>query len=255
MASLQDKVAIITGAANGIGRAAAERFAAEGAKLVLVDRDEENLRALTEGLGAAVAVCCVCDVSTEDGAARYAAAAADAWGGADVLVANAGVGGTIQPMIVSSAAEFDRVYAINVRGVWLGMRAVIPQMKARGGGSIVITSSYLGLRGTSGGAAYVASKHAVSGLMKVAALEHARDNIRVNTVNPGVIQTQLAGKMEEAFSPGDPILGRQKLLRGIPQRRYGQPQEIASLIAFLASDEASYCTGSSFSADGGQTAR
>jgi len=254
MARLQDKVAIITGAANGIGRAAAERFAAEGAKLVLVDRDEDNLRQLAASLGDNIARAVTADVSDEADTARYTQAAVDAWGGLDVLIANAGVGGTIQPMLMNSVEQFDRVYEINVRGVWLGMRAAIPLMAQRGGGSIVITSSYLGLRGVKGGAPYVASKHAINGLMKVAALEHARDSIRINTINPGVIETNLAGEMEQAFSPGDPALGRQRLLRGIPQRRYGQPAEMANLMLFLASDESSYCTGSSFSADGGQTA-
>lgn len=253
MPRLQDKVAIITGAANGIGRATAERFVSEGAKVVLVDIDADNLREIAGALGEQ-AHAVVADVSDEADTAAYAQAAVDVFGGVDVLVANAGIGGAIKPMIMNSAAEFDRIYAINVRGVWLGMRAAIPLMRVRGGGSIVITSSYLGLRGVKGGSAYVASKHAINGLMKVAALEHARDSIRVNTINPGVIETKLAGEMEAAFSPDDPALGRQKLLRGIPQRRYGQPAEMANLITFLASDEASYCTGSSFSADGGQTA-
>ena len=251
---LSEKVAIITGAASGIGRATARTFAAEGARLLLVDRDAAGLASLADELGA-TAQTLVADVADPAQAEGYVAAAVAAWGGLDVLVANAGIGGPIQPLERVSVEDFDQVYAVNVRGVWLGLRAAVPALRQRGGGSIVAVSSYLGLRGVKAGGAYVASKHAVTGLVKTAALELARDNIRVNTVHPGMIDTPLAAAMEQALSPADPALGRQKLLAGIPQRRYGQPEEIASLILFLASDAASYCTGSSFSADGGQTAR
>ena len=251
---LSEKVAIITGAASGIGRATARTFAAEGARLLLVDRDAAGLASLADELGA-TARTLVADVADPAQAEGYVAAAVAAWGGLDVLVANAGIGGPIQPLERVSVEDFDQVYAVNVRGVWLGLRAAVPALRQRGGGSIVAVSSYLGLRGVKAGGAYVASKHAVTGLVKTAALELARDNIRVNTVHPGMIDTPLAAAMEQALSPADPALGRQKLLAGIPQRRYGQPEEIASLILFLASDAASYCTGSSFSADGGQTAR
>ena len=254
MSELEGRVAIITGAANGIGRATAARFAAAGARLVLVDRDAENLGAIVEELGAERARGHVADVSDPEQAAAYVAAAQEAWGGVDVLVANAGIGGPISPLVEVSVEDFDQLYRVNVRGVWLGLRAAIPAMRSRGGGSVVITSSYLGLRGVKAGGPYVASKHAVTGMMKVAAMEHARDNIRVNAVHPGMIDTGLATAMETALSPEDPALGRQKLLRGIPQRRYGRPEEIAEVILFLASDASSYCTGSSFSADGGQTA-
>jgi NAD(P)-dependent dehydrogenase (short-subunit alcohol dehydrogenase family) len=251
---MQDHVAIITGAANGIGRATAKRLAADGVRIVAVDQDAGNLHRLVHELGDDRVCPCIADVSTEDAAARYVQQAMDSWGRVDILVANAGIGGPLSPLVAHSTADFDRVYAINVRGPWLAMRAVIPVMAAQGGGSIVLTSSYLGLRGVKGGAAYVASKHALNGLMKVAAIEHARDNIRVNTINPGIIQTQLADQLEKAISPSAPAQGQQRLLRGIPLRRYGQPEEMASLIRFLVSDEASYCTGSIFSADGGQVA-
>lgn len=255
MARLSGKVAIITGAARGIGRATAERFAREGAQMMLVDRDEEPLRALAREIGAQQARAHVADVSDPEQSVRYVAATVSAWGGVDILIANAGIGGPIMPLIQMSVEQFDQIIAVNLRGVWLGLRAAIPAMRSRGGGSIVITSSYLGLRGVQGGGAYVASKHAITGLMKTAALEHARDNIRINTIHPGLIETRLADDMERGFSPKDPDIGKQKLLRGIPMRRYGQPEEMANVITFLASDEASYCTGQTFSADGGQTAR
>ncbi|MEL6347349.1 MAG: SDR family oxidoreductase [Myxococcota bacterium] len=255
MARLDGKVAIITGAARGIGRATAERFAQEGARMMLIDRDEAPLRALARELGAERARAHVADVSDPEQSVRYVAATVSTWGGLDILVANAGIGGPIMPLIQIPVAEFDRIISVNLRGVWLSLRAAIPVMRAGGGGSIVITASYLGLRGVQGGGAYVASKHAVTGLMKSAALEHARDNIRVNTVHPGIVETRMAKTMEAGFSRDDPEEGRRRLLRGVPMRRYGQAQEIANLITFVASDEASYCTGHCFSADGGQTAR
>ncbi len=253
MEPLNDKIAIVTGAASGIGQATAARLAAAGARVLMVDVDAEGLALAAAAIDGEVLTHCadVCDPAQTAG---YVQAAVDACGGLHILIANAGISGPSAPLVDTPIAAFDQVLAVNLRGVWLALRAAIPAIKASGGGSIVITSSVLGLKGVRGGAAYVASKHGVTGLMKVAAAEHAADNIRVNCVHPGMIETPMVETLEEAMAPGDREAGRRKLLRGTPLRRYGQPEEIAALIAFLASDAAGYCTGGSYVADGGMLA-
>jgi len=246
MGRLQDRIAIITGAASGIGKATAELFAKEGASLQLVDLNPIPLLALADSLGNDVAKASIADISDAKQTRHYVDVCLENWGGIDILVANAGVFGSLKPLIEVEEEEFDRVIAVNQRGVWLALRAALPEMKARGGGSVVITSSVLGLQGIRGGAAYVASKHAVTGLMKVAALEYAIDNIRATAVPPGMVRTSMADRMERELFADDPSLAAHKLIRTTPMRRYADPNEIAELILFLAS--------ASFTADGGQRA-
>ncbi len=251
---LANKVALITGGAAGIGLATAQRFVAEGAKVMLVDLQEAQLAAAVAGLGADAAACITADVSQPDDTARYVQATVQRFGRIDVFFANAGIEGEVKPIPEYSIEMYDRVMAVNVRGVWLGLRAVIPVMAKTGGGSIILTSSLGGLRGTPKIAAYIAAKHAVVGLMKSAALECASLNIRVNTINPAPIATRMIESLESQWGPGQTERVKSRLEHAVPLRRYGKPEEVASLVLYLASDESSYTTGNSFPIDGGMSA-
>jgi NAD(P)-dependent dehydrogenase (short-subunit alcohol dehydrogenase family) len=254
MARLDDKIALITGAANGIGAAAARLFVAEGAKVALVDRDAEALAGIAAALGDRVHGIAV-DVS--DSAAMKAAVedAVARLGGLDIAVLNAGIEGDVAPIEDYSEENFDLVIAVNMRGVWLGLKHVMPVLKAGRGGSIVITSSIGGIRGRQGMCAYVASKHAVVGLMRTAALEGAPDGIRVNTVHPSPVETRMMRSLEAMMNPDDPEKVRQAQLRTSPQGRYAEPEEVAHLMLFLASDESRHCSGSEYMIDGARNAR
>jgi NAD(P)-dependent dehydrogenase (short-subunit alcohol dehydrogenase family) len=250
---LDGKVAIITGAANGIGASAARRFAAEGARLVLVDRDAARLAVLAEAIGP-TASDVVADVSREDDTRRYIAAAVERHGGFDILLANAGILGQVKPIPDYPVETFDTVIAVNVRGVFLALRYAMPELARRGGGSIVVTSSTAGVRGSVGLSAYVASKHAVVGMMRTAALEGAAKNIRVNSVNPSPVETNMARELEAGLDPNSPDQGRRYLQGRSPLGRYCDPDEVAGLMLFLASDEARFITGTVHMIDGGRTA-
>jgi NAD(P)-dependent dehydrogenase (short-subunit alcohol dehydrogenase family) len=251
MAKLTGKCAVITGGAGGIGAAAARLFIAEGAKVLLVDLDEATLKRTAQDTGA---LWCAADVTDAAATRRYVADAAQRLGGIDIALLNAGIEGVVKPIVETPPEVFDKVMAVNVRGVFLGLAAVIPEMKRRGGGSIVITSSIAGVRGGPGVAPYIASKHAVIGLMRTAALEGAPDKIRVNTVNPAPIETRMIESLEKQRYPDDPQKARDGWLARIPARRYGTPEEVAKLMLFLASDDSSYCSGGTYMIDGAMTA-
>ena len=255
MGRLDGKVAVITGAAGGIGLAAAKLFASEGAKLLLVDLQEDALREAADAVGPQNVATLALDVSADESARRYTQEAVRRFGRVDVALLNAGIEGEVAPIGQSSLAGFDRLMAVNLRGVWLGLSALMPAMKAAGrGGSIVVTSSIGGLRGTPFIAPYGASKHAVIGLVKSAAVEGAPDRIRVNSVNPGPIDTRMIAAIVEGRSPADPQAGRLAGIARIPAGRYGEPGEVAAMMLFLASDEASFCTGTVYAVDGGSMA-
>jgi len=245
---LEGKRAVITGAARGIGAAAARRFAAEGARIILVDLLAEPLAALAAELGDS-AIACPADVSDEAAAKGYIAQAAEQLGGLDVLLLNAGIEGDVAPLKDYSVETFDRVMAVNVRAVWLGLKFAMPKMEAAGG-SIVVTSSTSGIRATRNISAYTASKHAVIGLMRTAALEGAEHNIRVNTVNPSPIDTDMIHSLQQ--KRGD--RSNASMSMGTPLQRYGEPEEVAAMMLFLASDESSFCTGGVYMVDGGVSA-
>ncbi len=250
---LNGKVVIVTGATGGIGAAAVELFLREGARVLLVDLHPEPLRDLARRLGENAAPCAA-DVSNPADTGEYVAEAVRRFGGVDVLFANAGIEGSVKPLTECSVDEFDRVFAVNVRGAWLGIKHAAPEMAKRGGGSIVIASSVAGLVGSRGLGPYVSSKHALIGLAKTAALELAPASVRVNTVNPGPIENRMMRSIEEHANPDAPDVVKTGFRDMIALGRYGTNEEIARVALFLASDDSSFCTGSVFVADGGFTA-
>jgi 3alpha(or 20beta)-hydroxysteroid dehydrogenase len=252
-----DKVVAITGAAGGIGREAAQRFASEGAAVVAVDLPgaalDETVRLLTAA-GARV-IGAPADVTDEAQVAGYVAAATSAFGGLDALVNNAGIEGIVKPLTESTVENFDRVLAVNVRGVWLGMKHAAPALAARGGGAIVNTASVAGLGSSPGIVAYGASKWAVIGLTKTASIELAPMRIRVNAVCPSPVETRMMRSLESGWNPDDPSSMHDLIAAGIPLGRYGDPADVVALMAFLCSDDAVFLTGAAIPIDGGMKAR
>ncbi len=250
MGRLDGKVAIITGAARGIGAAAARLFAAEGAKVMLADVLAAPLEVLAAEIGAHAA-CCPTDVTDEHAVAKLVDETRARFGRVDIALLNAGIEGQLKPIGDYPADTFDKVMAVNVRGVWLGLKYVMKAMEADGG-SIVVTSSTAGIRAVPNMSAYIASKHAAIGLMRSAAIEGAAKNIRVNTINPSPIDTPMIASLETMHG----VAGRndQPLAQATPLGRYGKPEEVAKLMLFLASDESSFCTGGVYMVDGGVSA-
>lgn len=247
---LANKVALITGAGGEIGTEAARKFVAEGAKVMLADLNESVLKNLVAELGEDNAGWVIANVVDEEDNKNMVAAAVAKFGKLNIFLANAGIEGKISPIESANVEDFDRVMAVNVRGPWLGIKYAAPAIREAGeGGSIIITSSGAGVKGAAALAPYNASKHAVIGLMRCAALELAADNIRVNTVNPGPIKSRMMSSIASGFDVGDAF--DEMVTAQTPMGRYGLPAEMAPLMAFLASDEASYCTGSVYMADGG----
>ena len=250
---LKDKVAVITGAASGIGRASALKFAREGATLVAVDNQREgndwtvsSIRA--EG-GTAIAV--DADVTDAQAVRRMIRAAVENYGRLDILFNNAGI--SVNGTILDIDEEgFDRVFAVNVKGVFLGCKEAIPVMKSQGGGVILNTASQMGVVGRAASAVYPATKGAVIQMTRCLALDHAADGIRVNSICPGPIDTPMARRARAPI--GDPDAALRKLTERTALGRFGTPEEMADVAAFLCSDEATFITGAAILADGGWTA-
>lgn len=254
MGKLTGKTALITGGAGGIGVAAARKFINEGAQVMLVDLDQQALKHAITGLGEAAA-CFAADITQADQVAAAVRATEERFGGLDIVLANAGTEGEVKPLTEQDEATFDRVMAVNVKGAWLTLKHTLPALAARGGGAVIITSSVAGIGGSPGVAPYVASKHAVIGLMRSAALEVAGQRIRVNTVNPSPTETRMMRSLEDGFYPGDAQAAHNQIAQTIPLGEYGQPEDVANLMCFLASDEARFLTGGVYMVDGGISAR
>ncbi|MBV9784010.1 MAG: glucose 1-dehydrogenase [Acidisphaera sp.] len=250
------KVALITGGANGIGRAAGLGFAQRGARVVLVDRDAQAGEAaagvIRQQGGEAHFV--AADVTRSGEVAAYVQAALDACGAIDCFFNNAGIEGAVTPTAEYEEAMFDAVIGVNLKGVFLGLRHVLPVMLRQGSGAVVNTASVAGLVGTPGMPAYAASKHAVIGLTKVAAGEVARHGVRVNAVCPGPVDTRMIHALEAQLDPADPAGVGRRYQAALPSGRYSTPEDVANLVLFLCSDLASNITGAQYVVDGGRTA-
>jgi len=247
MGILKDKVAIVTGASRGIGKSIAQVFAREGAKVVIAGRDSKKLTAAAAEIGEdCLAVSA--DVSSASGVQKLVSAALEKFKRINILVNNAAVllPGTAESL---SEEDFDQTFNINVRGLWLVSRAVLPHMRVAGGGSIVNIGSVLSMVGARNRVAYAASKGAVVAMSRAMALDHAAENIRVNCICPGIVETEMVAK----FSTDENARKQRVALH--PMGRFGQPQDIASAAVFLASDESGWTTGSVLTVDGGYSAQ
>ncbi len=250
------KSIVVTGGGNGIGRASVLAFAKAGAKIVVVDRDEASAAASADAARAAGgdAIAVAADVTKADDVKGYVAKAVETYGTIDCFFNNAGIEGSITPITDYDEDEFDQVLAVNVRGVFLGLKYVIPVMVANGGGAIVNTASVAGLVGTPNMSTYCASKHAVLGIVRSVSGEVARSGIRVNAVCPGPVQTRMIEDVAKKISPDDPEGVKARYEASIPSGRYTLPEEIAGVVLFLCSDAAANVTGMHFTIDGGRTA-
>tara|TARA_R110002167_G_scaffold116792_5_gene292234 strand:- start:543 stop:1304 length:762 start_codon:yes stop_codon:yes gene_type:complete len=252
MNRLKNKTAIITGGGGGIGMATAKLFLEEGAQVMLVDTDKAALEKASTALNSPNIAYCVADVSKSTEVQRYVAETLKTFGKIDIFFNNAGIEGATKPIADYPEEIFDKVIAINLKGVWLGCQYVLPKMTD--GGSVMITSSVAGLKGFQGLGAYVASKHGVVGIMRVAALEFAPRKIRVNTIHPGPVNNNMMRRIEKGMSPENPNEVLKGFEAAVPFDRYAESSEIAALALFLASDESKYISGTTNLIDGGMLA-
>jgi NAD(P)-dependent dehydrogenase (short-subunit alcohol dehydrogenase family) len=251
---LKNKIAVITGGAGGIGLESAKIFLREGAAgILLVDLNEEPLKDAAKSLESDKVKFFVADVSKSDQVKAYTEKAIKEFGKIDILFLNAGIEGVVKPLTEYPEEMYDKVLAVNTKGVWLGLKYAFPHMKESGGGSVIITSSVAGMMGTPNVMAYVTSKHALNGTMRVAALEGAADKIRVNSIHPSPVDNRMMRSLEEGFAPGAGAEAKKNFEQMIPLGRYASNAEIAHVALFLASDESSFITGAMYAVDGGMT--
>jgi len=253
MKRLQNKKAVITGGSGGIGKATAEKMLAEGAEVLIVDIDADALAEAQKEIQSENLHIFQADVSKPEEVEAYAEKAKSLFGHVDIFFNNAGVEGEVKPLEEYPLDTFDKVVDVNIKGVFYGLRSVLPLMKEKGG-SIIITSSVAGLTGTPNVLPYVASKHANIGMMRAAAMEGAPHQIRVNTINPSPVDNRMMRSLEEGFAPGQAEAARKNFEQSIPLGRYGKNEDMANAVVFLASDESSFITGAVLPVDGGLTA-
>ncbi|MCL2781981.1 MAG: SDR family oxidoreductase [Actinomycetia bacterium] len=246
---LANKVVLITGGAAGLGAAAAAAFLAEGARVAIVDIDAEALAATATRLGADAdhLITVVADVSKPEDVRGYVHATTDKWGRVDVFFNNAGIEGKVAPIVDQAVADFDRVVDINIRGSWMGLHFVLPVMYAQKSGSVINSSSIGGLvAGPMPVSPYVTSKFAITGLTRIAAVESAPHGVRVNSVHPSPVNTRMMRSLEAGSGAS-----QQDIAGSIPLGRYAEPEDVANVVLFLASEQSSFVTGAQYRVDGG----
>jgi NAD(P)-dependent dehydrogenase (short-subunit alcohol dehydrogenase family) len=252
MEDFNEKRVLITGGSGGIGIETARHFLDAGAQVMLVDISEKDLKQGKETLNSDRLFIHTADVTKSEEVQAYVKAAKKVMGGIDVFFNNAGIEGVVKPIVDYPEEEFHKVIHVNILGVWLGLKYVMKEMTQ--GGSIIITSSVAGQGGTPNVSGYVTSKHAAVGLMKVAALEGAASNIRVNTIHPSPVDNRMMRSLEDGFSGGKGAEAKKQFESQIPLGRYASEADVANLVLFLASDKATFLTGGQYSVDGGMSA-
>jgi NAD(P)-dependent dehydrogenase (short-subunit alcohol dehydrogenase family) len=254
---MKNRVIIITGAAMGLGLAAAKRLAAQGANLTLVDYNPQALgdakKEINEQFPSVKIITVTADVSNEEAVKNYVNETVKEFGRIDGLYNNAGIEGRQAGITEYDVNIFKKVIDINLLGVYYGMRYVIPVMQKQKYGRIVNVASVGGIRGVLNQVAYVASKHAVSGMTKNAALEYGRDGIITNAIAPGAILTPMVAEAFKQVNPADPKKAEAEYAQRNPTKRLGKPEEVASLVAYLLSEESSYVNGQTIAIDGGES--
>lgn len=252
MALMDGKCCIITGGAGSLGLASAKLLLREGAKVMLVDRNSDDLDQAAAGLDSGDVLTAVADVAEAEDTQAYISQAVETWGQLDVLFSNAGLSGTNAPITDYPEDIFDNVIDVNVKGSFLALKYAIPQMTS--GGSIIVTSSIMGMQARPNSVGYITSKHALVGMVRCVAREVAGKNIRVNILAPGPVDNEFQTTIEDRMSKMMGIDATAMLDQMIPLGRHAQPDEIARSVLFLASDQSSFSTGSVFMADGGWNA-
>jgi len=254
-----DRVVLITGGGSGLGRASAIRLAEEGAKLVLVDVSEQGLAASVEAIATAVpgaeVLTLIADVSKEADVDGYVAATLEKFGRIDGFFNNAGIEGRQNLTENFTADEFDKVVAINLRGVFLGLEKVLKVMREQGSGHVVNTASVGGIRGVGNQSGYAAAKHGVVGLTRNSAIEYGQYGITINAIAPGAIWTPMVENSMKQVDPENPRKAAEEYVQINPTKRFGEAPEIASVVAFLLSDDASFVNAAVVPIDGGQSAK
>jgi NAD(P)-dependent dehydrogenase (short-subunit alcohol dehydrogenase family) len=251
MTNLTNKVALITGGVGAIGKETAKLMLAAGAKVFLVDLKAEDLEKAAKELGNTNLAWEAADVTQEEAVKRYVNKAVETFGKIDVFFNNAGIEGVVKPIEDYPTDVFDKIVAVNIRGVWMGAKYVMPHMKD--GGSVIITSSVAGLTGSPNISAYITSKHADVGIMRALAVEMAPRKIRVNSVHPSPVDNRMMRSLEEGYAPGAAIEAKKNFESSVPLKRYATNSDIAQAVLFLASDESGFITGVTLAVDGGMT--